>query len=95
MYIIKKLKDSFFGEKYRSSSFSAGLHELFHPAIPDGRTWSKLGEHGEHGKDGKHQPDDLKQSIYFIQNTLFVTQNTLFVNKMTRNTLVYGIYSDS
>ena len=40
--------------------------------IPDGRTWSKLGEHeehgghrehGEHGKDGKHQPDDLKQLI--------------------------------
>ena len=39
--------------------------------IPDGRTWSKLGEHeehgghrehGEHGKDGKHQPDDLKNS---------------------------------
>ena len=24
-----------------------------------------------------------------------MTQNTLFVNKMTRNTLVYGIYSDS
>ena len=40
--------------------------------IPDGRTWSKLGEHeehgghrehGEHGKDGKHQPDDMKHSI--------------------------------
>ena len=60
----KKLKDSFFGEKYRSSSFSAGLHKLFHLAIPDGRTWSKLGQHGEHGKDGKHQPQDLKHSIY-------------------------------
>ena len=37
------------------------LHKLFHPTIPDGRTWSKLGENGEHGK---HQPDDLKHSIY-------------------------------
>ena len=39
---------------------ASGLQKLFHPAIPDGRTWSKFGEHGEHGKDGKHQPDDLK-----------------------------------
>ena len=34
--------------------------KLFHPAIPGGRIWRKLGEHGEHkeyGKDGKHQPD--------------------------------------
>ena len=36
---------------------------MFHPAIPVGRTWSKLGEHGErgehkvHGKDGKHRRD--------------------------------------
>ena len=37
-----------------------GLQKLLHPAIPDGRTWSKFGEHGEHGKDGKHQPDDSK-----------------------------------
>ena len=41
-----------------------------YPAIPDGRTWSKLGKHGEqrergeHGKDGKHQPDGLKDSIF-------------------------------
>ena len=31
-----------------------GLYRLLHPAIPDGRTWSKLGGQGEHGKDGKH-----------------------------------------
>ena len=40
----------------------AGLYKLFHPAILDGRTWSKLGghgEHGEHGEHGKHQPDNL------------------------------------
>ena len=24
----------------------AGLQKLLHPAIPDGRTWSKFGEHG-------------------------------------------------
>ena len=42
-----------------------GLYKLLHPAIADGRTWSKLGEHrehgehGEHGEDGKHRPDDL------------------------------------
>ena len=23
-----------------------GLQKLLHPAIPDGRTWSKFGEHG-------------------------------------------------
>ena len=39
---------------------------MFHPAIPDGKTWSELGEHGEHGehgKDGKYQRDDLKHYI--------------------------------
>ena len=52
--------------------FWAGPYKLFHPAIPDGRTWSKLGEHGEHGEHGKHgkdskcsicQPDDSKHSL--------------------------------
>ena len=36
-------------------------------AIPHGKTWSNLGEHGEQGKHrkkGKHQPDDLKHSTY-------------------------------
>ena len=45
-----------------------GLYRLLHPAIPDGRTWSKLGEHGEYGEHTenteKMEPDDLKQSIY-------------------------------
>ena len=42
---------------------------MLHPAIPDGRTWIKLGEHeeqrerGEHGNDEKHQLDDLIPSI--------------------------------
>ena len=31
-----------------------GLHKLRHPAIPDGRTWSKLRKHGEHGENGEH-----------------------------------------
>ena len=26
-----------------------GLHNLFHPTIRDGRTWSKFGAYGEHG----------------------------------------------
>ena len=26
-----------------------GLHNLFHPTIWDGSTWSKFGAHGEHG----------------------------------------------
>ena len=40
--------------------FQSGLHKLFHPAIPGGIIWRKLGEHGEHkeyGIDGKHHPD--------------------------------------
>ena len=51
---------------------SLGLHKLFHPAISDGRKWSKLGEHGEHGENGKHQLDHFKHYI--------CDSNTLFVN---------------
>ena len=44
------------------------LYKLCYPAILDGRTKSKLGEHGDHkehedGRYGKHQPDDRKHSI--------------------------------
>ena len=51
--------------------------KLLHPAILDGRTWSKLGEHrehgehGGHGKDGKHQPDDLRYSIYDSKHSIY------------------------
>ena len=38
-----------------------GLQKLWNPAIPDGKTWSKF---GEHGKDGKYQQNELKHSIY-------------------------------
>ena len=50
---------------------------------PDGRTWSKLGEHGEHGeygkhgKDGKHQPDDLKQSIYYSKHPICDSKHSI------------------
>ena len=50
------------------------LHKLFHPAIPNERTWSNLGEHGEHrerrepGKEAKHQSNDLKHSIYYSKH---------------------------
>ena len=37
-------------------SLNTGLYKLCHPSILDGRTWSKLGEHGE------HQPGDSKDS---------------------------------
>ena len=63
----------------------AGLYKLVNPSIPDGRTWTKLGEHGEHGKDGKHQPADLKYSIYDSKHS--VTQSTLFVKQMIQNNL--------
>ena len=66
---------------------------MLHPAIPDGRAWSNMGEHGEpgeHGKGGKHQPDHLKHSLYDSKH-LFVTQNIIFVNQKTQNTLFYGI----
>ena len=53
------------------------LYKLLHPAILDGRTWSKLEEHQpehtehterrEDGKGGKHQPDD---SIHDSKHTI-------------------------
>ena len=56
---------------------STGLYKLLHPAILDGRTWSKLEEHQpehtehterrEDGKGGKHQPDD---SIHDSKHTI-------------------------
>ena len=55
----------------------AGLYKLFHPAILDGRTWSKLGEHREHGIDGKHQPHALKHSIYDSKHSLFDSKHTI------------------
>ena len=60
------------------------------PAIPQGRTWSKLGEHGdgehrEYGNGGKHQPDGLKHSF-------FVTKNALVVNQMKQNTILQHLW---
>ena len=61
------------------ASHPAGLCILFHPAIPDARIWSKLGEkeehgeyweHGEHGKDRKHQSNDLKHSIFYSKHSI-------------------------
>ena len=76
-----------------------GLSKSRHPAIPDGRTWRKLGEHwelgkhGEHVKDGKHKSDKVKHQTT-INKTPFLTQNTLFVKHTTQDTLFYGIYGD-
>ena len=72
----------------------SGFHKLFHPVIPNGRTWSKLGEYGEYGEHGAHgkykknQTDDLKQSVYIRDS------KHLFGNQMTQNTLFYGFYAD-
>ena len=38
--------------KYRTRP-EAGLYKLLHPAIPDGRAWSNMGEHREPGEHGK------------------------------------------
>ena len=76
----------------------SGLHKLFHAAIPDGRTGSKLGEHGEHrerrehGKKAKYQPD--KHFIYDSKHFFYSELKTLFCNQMTQNTLSYGLYVD-
>ena len=48
-----------------------GLYKLFHPAAPDGRTWSKMGELEniacmENMEMMKHQTDDFK---HFISNS--------------------------
>ena len=53
---------------------------MCHPAIPDGRTWSRLGEHGEHGengKDGKHQPDNLKHSFYYSKHSICDSKHSI------------------
>ena len=55
----------------------AGLYKSVHPSIPDGRTWTKLGDHGEHGKDGKHQTDDLKHSIYDSKHTFCDSKHSI------------------
>ena len=49
----------------------------------------KLGKHevqrerGEHGKDGKHQPDDLKHSIYDSKLSNWDSKPS-FCNQMTQ-----------
>ena len=48
-----------------------GLHKLWNPTFPDGEIGGKFGEHGEHGQDGKHQPGDLKYSIYDSKHSIY------------------------
>ena len=61
-----------------------GLHNLWNPAIQDGETRSKFGEHGKY---------DFERSIYDSKHSI-ATQNTLFVNQMTQNTIFYGIFGE-
>ena len=37
---------------------AGGLHNLFHPTIRDGSTWSNFGARGEHGDDGYDDEDN-------------------------------------
>ena len=54
----------------RLNQTETGLYKLLHPAIPDGRTWSKLGEHGEHGKRGEHgKCGKISTTLFMIQVT--------------------------
>ena len=52
---------------------NTGLYKLCHPAILDGRTWSKLGGHGEHGEHGEHGKNGNTTRKL---TTLFIVQNT-------------------
>ena len=71
--------------------------------IPDGRTWSKLGEHeehgghrehGEHGKDGKHQPDDLKHSTNNSKHFICDSKH-LFWQSDDSNTILQLLWQQS
>ena len=62
----------------------SGLHKLWNPAIQDGRTRSKFGEHGKY---------DCERFIYDSKHSI-ATQNTLLVNQMTQNTIFYGIFGE-
>ena len=62
----------------------SGLHKLWNPAIQDGRTRSKFGEHGKY---------DFERFIYDSKHSI-ATQNTLLVNQMTQNTIFYGIFGE-
>ena len=68
---------------------------------------SRMGEHGESQeitwriwrtrrtwKYGKHQPHDLKQSIYDLEHIICDSKHLFFGNQMTQNTLSYGLYVD-
>ena len=51
----------------------SGLYKLCHPAIPDGKTWSKLGEYG-HGQHGEQENMEMMENI----NQMSLNRNTLF-----------------
>ena len=51
---------------------------MWNPAIPDGRTLTKFGEHGL-SLENLESTENMKKMEYINQ----MTQNTLFVNQMT------------
>ena len=52
--------------------------QVVHPAILNGKTWSKLGEHGEQGEHG----DDLKHSTYDSKHSI-CHSSTRFINQIS------------
>ena len=78
VYVVKNTKFHLYPLNYLEKFQSLGVLKYSTPVlfnkvilkgskIPDGRTWSKL---REHGKDGKHQPVDFKHSFYYSKHFL-------------------------
>ena len=72
------------------------------PSRMHGKTRRKVEEHQiiENLENMKNVKDlntlwMIKNTRWMIQSTLFMTQNALFANKMTQNTLFYGIQRES
>ena len=58
--------------QFHRQIYKAGLHKLCHPAFPDGRTWTKLGEHGK--RENMEKTENINQM--YVLNTLFMISNT-------------------
>ena len=86
---------TFDGVKKWLDHWQPGLHNLFHPNIQDGSTWSKFGARGEHG-DVFLFPNlgALWFSENWIRYSLHVCLREVKNNFFSFNTLIYGISCD-
>ena len=68
---------------------SKGLHKLFYPAIPDGRTWSKFWEQGVSWKNIEKMETSTRwlKSLYLGFKTLFLWLKTLYLSTRWLKTL--------